>query len=211
MTHYVALLRAVNVGGTGKLPMSELKSLCEAAGFANVRTWIASGNVLFTSRLGESAVKTKLEQQLHGYAGKAVGVLVRTAAEMAQVLADNPYPHVPGNRVVAIFSTPRHRRIHWTASSTRRPSWLRAANAKSTCATATPWPTHDSRSPPPNPVRHATSTPSPNGRSSPPSLERSRTHCRSSLGPPRLRAYPAKIIRLTADSGINSICRLCCN
>jgi uncharacterized protein (DUF1697 family) len=103
MTHYVALLRAVNVGGTGKLPMSELKTLAEAAGFANVRTYIASGNLLFTSRLGETAVKKKLEQALHDYAGKSVGVLIRNADEMAQVLADNPFPEAPGNRVVAIF------------------------------------------------------------------------------------------------------------
>jgi uncharacterized protein (DUF1697 family) len=103
MTHYIALLRAVNVGGTGKLPMSELKAMCEAAGFADVRTYIASGNVLFTSKLGESAVKKKLEQPLHDYAGKPVGVLIRSAAEMAQVLADNPFPEAAGNRVVAIF------------------------------------------------------------------------------------------------------------
>ena len=103
MTHYVALLRAVNVGGTGKLPMGELKSMCETAGFTDVRTYIASGNVLFTSKLGEAAVREKLEQQLHDYAGKPVGVLIRTAAEMARVLADNPFPEAPGNRVVAIF------------------------------------------------------------------------------------------------------------
>lgn len=103
MTHYIALLRAVNVGGTGKLPMSELKAMCEAAGFVEVHTWIASGNVVFTSNLGEPAVKKKLERQLHVYAGKPVGVLIRTAAEMAHVLADNPFPDAPGNRVVAIF------------------------------------------------------------------------------------------------------------
>ncbi len=103
MTDYVALLRAVNVGGTGKLPMSELKSMGKAAGFADVRTCIASGNLLFTSRLGEATVRKKLERQLHGYAGKPVGVLIRTAAEMARVLADNPFPEAPGNRVVAIF------------------------------------------------------------------------------------------------------------
>lgn len=103
MTRYVALLRAVNVGGTGKLPMSELKAIAEAAGFANVRTYIASGNLLFTSRLGETAIKKKLEQALHDYASKAVDVLVRSADEMARVLADNPFPDAPGNRVVAIF------------------------------------------------------------------------------------------------------------
>lgn len=103
MTHYVALLRAVNVGGTGKLPMSELKVLCESIGFADVRTYIASGNVLFTSKLGEAEVRKKLEQQLHQRAGKPVGVVIRTADEMAQVLADNPFTEAPGNRVVAIF------------------------------------------------------------------------------------------------------------
>ena len=103
MTSYVALLRAVNVGGSGKLPMSELKAMCEAAEFENVRTYIASGNALFHSRLDEQSIRKKLEQQLADYAGKPVGVLVRTADEMAGVLADNPFPEEPGNRVVAIF------------------------------------------------------------------------------------------------------------
>ena len=104
MTHrYVALLRAVNVGGTGKLPMAELKAMCESIGFAGVRTYIASGNVVFGSSLKEAAVKVALEQRLAVYAGKPVGVLVRTAAEMADVAAANPFPEEPGNRVVAIF------------------------------------------------------------------------------------------------------------
>lgn len=46
----VALLRAVNVGGTDKLAMSELKSMCEAIGFADVRTCIASGNAPLTGK-----------------------------------------------------------------------------------------------------------------------------------------------------------------
>ena len=64
MTAFVALLRAVNVGGTGKLPMSELKEMCEALGFAGVRTYIASGNVVFESRKSEAAVKKALEASL---------------------------------------------------------------------------------------------------------------------------------------------------
>ena len=46
MPVFIALLRAINVGGTGKLPMSDLKRLCEKVGFRNVRTYIASGNVV---------------------------------------------------------------------------------------------------------------------------------------------------------------------
>ncbi|MFC5580125.1 DUF1697 domain-containing protein [Rhodanobacter terrae] len=103
MTSYVALLRAVNVGGTGKLPMSELKAMCEAAGFEAVHTYIASGNVVFSSKLAEKAVKREIERRLQDYAGKPVGVLVRSAAEMAAVLAANPFAEAPANRTVAIF------------------------------------------------------------------------------------------------------------
>jgi uncharacterized protein (DUF1697 family) len=103
MASFVALLRAVNVGGTGKLPMNELKAICEELGFGAVRTYIASGNVVFTSRKSEAAVKAALEKRLEVYAGKPVGVLVRTAAEMAQVLADNPFPKAAPNRTMAVF------------------------------------------------------------------------------------------------------------
>jgi uncharacterized protein (DUF1697 family) len=103
MTSFVALLRAVNVGGTGKLPMSELKAICEELGFTQVRTYIASGNVVFASRKSEAAVKAALEKRLAAYAGKAVGVLVRSAAEMAQIAADNPFPNAAPNRTMAIF------------------------------------------------------------------------------------------------------------
>ena len=60
MVSFVALLRAVNVGGTGKLPMSNLKAMCEAIGFQTVRTYIASGNVVFRSAWSELEVKTAL-------------------------------------------------------------------------------------------------------------------------------------------------------
>ena len=103
MPAYVALLRAVNVGGTGKLPMSELKAMCVAEGFAGVQTYIASGNVVFESKLPAAKVKAALEKRLQAYAGKPVGVVIRTAAEMAAVLAANPFPKAPGNWTVAIF------------------------------------------------------------------------------------------------------------
>lgn len=103
MTVFIALLRAVNVGGSGKLPMSNLKRLCESAGFKAVRTYIASGNVVFESKMAEPEVKAALEATLGGYAGKPVGVLVRTSGEMADVLANNPFPDAAPNRTVAIF------------------------------------------------------------------------------------------------------------
>jgi uncharacterized protein (DUF1697 family) len=103
MVAFVALLRAVNVGGTGRLPMSDLKAICEELGFGAVRTYIASGNVVFTSRKSEAAVKSALEKRLAAYAGKPIGVLVRSAAEMARVASDNPFPKAAPNRTMAVF------------------------------------------------------------------------------------------------------------
>ncbi|MES2324341.1 MAG: DUF1697 domain-containing protein [Pseudomonadota bacterium] len=103
MTTYIALLRAVNVGGTGKLPMTELKSMCEQAGFKNTRTYIASGNVVFDSAKAAARVKAELEALLEAYAGKRVDVMVRTGPEMAAVLAANPFPDAAPNRTVVIF------------------------------------------------------------------------------------------------------------
>ncbi len=103
MTAFIALLRAVNVGGTGKLPMEDLRALCAELGFASAQTYIASGNVIFTCREPETHIKTALEARLERYAGKKVGVLVRTAAEMALVSASNPFPHAAPNRTIAIF------------------------------------------------------------------------------------------------------------
>lgn len=103
MTVFVALLRAVNVGGTGKLPMADLRRLCAECGFERAETYIASGNAVFESDESESAVAKKLEAALAACAGKKVGVLIRSAAEMAAVAAENPFPGAPPARVLATF------------------------------------------------------------------------------------------------------------
>lgn len=103
MATYVALVRAVNVGGTGKLAMADLRALCADAGFTRVRTYIASGNVVLDSHAAPSAVKAELEGRLLAHADKPVGVIVRTAAEMAAVVQANPFPEAAPNRTVAIF------------------------------------------------------------------------------------------------------------
>ncbi len=103
MTAYVALLRAVNVAGTGKLPMAELRMMAQGLGLANVRTYIASGNLLFESALSERAVKAALETRLEAYTGKYVPIFVRTAAEMAAVRAADPFPDAHGSRHMVYF------------------------------------------------------------------------------------------------------------
>jgi len=103
MSVYIVLLRAVNVGGTGKLPMAELKAMCEAEGFKKVKTYIASGNVVFETDTSAIGIKASLEKRLEAYAGKPVGVIVRTPKEMKMVLKGNPFPDAEPNRTVAIF------------------------------------------------------------------------------------------------------------
>jgi uncharacterized protein (DUF1697 family) len=103
MTKYVALLRAVNVGGTGKVAMAELKVMCREAGFTRVQTYIASGNVVFESKASSTRAKSNLERRLRDYAGKPVGVVVRTASEMQAILRANPFPKAAPNHTYTIF------------------------------------------------------------------------------------------------------------
>src|ERR1035438_3790357 len=103
MPAYIVLLRAVNVGGTGKLPMAEFKAMCAAAGFSKIQTFIASGNVVFETKMAPEKIRAALEARLESYAGKPVGVVIRTLGEMAAVLKANPFPKDPPNRTVAIF------------------------------------------------------------------------------------------------------------
>jgi uncharacterized protein (DUF1697 family) len=102
VTSYVALVRAVNVGGR-KLLMEDLRRIAGDLGFAQPRTFIASGNLLFESGLAEKTVKRTLEEALSEHTGATVEVMVRTAAEMAAAGKANPFPDAPANRVAAIF------------------------------------------------------------------------------------------------------------
>jgi uncharacterized protein (DUF1697 family) len=103
MTTFVALLRAINVGGTGKLPMAELVQICEGLGFSAVKTYIQSGNVVFRSRAGEGKVKAALHKALADRLGKPVGVLLRRPEDLERVLADNPFADAPPNKVIVVF------------------------------------------------------------------------------------------------------------
>jgi uncharacterized protein (DUF1697 family) len=90
MTKYIALLRGVNVGGNNKIAMPELKRAFEAAGFANVVTYINSGNLIFDSELGEAEVKTVCERVIVITFGLNITVGIITADELRDALT-----HVP--------------------------------------------------------------------------------------------------------------------
>lgn len=104
MTGWVALLRGVNVGGNNKVPMAELKALCEGLGLEHVQTYIASGNVAFASTDEEADLRGRIEQAIAAAYGRKLGVLVRSARDLALVMTANPFPDAPGNRVLVLFT-----------------------------------------------------------------------------------------------------------
>ena len=91
MPTYVALLRAVNVGGTGKLPMADLRKLLDGLGFKNIETYIQSGNVVFDAAGSAAKVKAAVEAGLEKLMGAPVEVMVRTHEELSRIIADNPF------------------------------------------------------------------------------------------------------------------------
>jgi uncharacterized protein (DUF1697 family) len=103
MTAYVALLRGVNLLGVSTIKMADLKAMAEGLGLQSTRTYIASGNLLFASDLSEEQLRILLEQRLEMHLGRAVGVIVRTAAEMEVAVRANPFTDLAGNRVQAFF------------------------------------------------------------------------------------------------------------
>ena len=103
MTAYVALVRAVNVSGTGKLPKEALKAMGEACGFDQCRTFINSGNLLFASGLGEAEVERRIEARVAEHFGKPFPVYVRSAAEMAEAVRRDPFTDDSPSRRFAHF------------------------------------------------------------------------------------------------------------
>jgi uncharacterized protein (DUF1697 family) len=103
MTKFVAFLRAVNVGGTGKLAMADLKSMCADAGFHQIETYIASGNVVFESKRSASRVQSELESRLRDHGQRPIQTFVRTALELHEVLRRNPFTKVEPKLTYVFF------------------------------------------------------------------------------------------------------------
>ncbi len=103
MTSYVALLRSVNLLGTSTLKMADLRAIAEESGLASPRTFIASGNLLFTSSMGEDELRQLLESRVELHMGRPVRVMVRTAEEIEAVHHSNPFPEAAGNNTLAFF------------------------------------------------------------------------------------------------------------
>jgi uncharacterized protein (DUF1697 family) len=92
MTVMVALLRGINVGGKGKLPMADLRAIVAGLGHEDVRTYIQSGNVVFDARsTSTDEVAAELAEAIARESEVAPAVVVRTAAELQAVVDDDPF------------------------------------------------------------------------------------------------------------------------
>jgi uncharacterized protein (DUF1697 family) len=103
----VALLRGINVGGAHKVPMAELRPLCEALGWQEVGTYIQSGNVVFRAGAAAAKLEADLESAIERHFGFAVAVIVRTALQWRALAAANPFPDAARdapNRVMIALS-----------------------------------------------------------------------------------------------------------
>lgn len=106
-TRYVAFLRGINVGGH-RVSMDRLRALFEELKFANVATFIASGNVLFDAPAGDRAkLEARIEAHLHAALGYEVATFLRTPAELAAIAAFRPFADAdldaPGHTVHVAF------------------------------------------------------------------------------------------------------------
>jgi len=97
-----ALLRGINIGPNKRISMSDLRSIVEGLGYTDVETYLQSGNVVFTpGKKGDHA--ERLSEAIEKETGHKVAVLVRTAKELAGVMAANPYPVTDPTKVVVAF------------------------------------------------------------------------------------------------------------
>jgi uncharacterized protein (DUF1697 family) len=102
-TRYVSLLRGINLGKTRQVSMPELAQVYAGLGLTDVATYIRSGNVVFTSDLDADEVCGRIERAVAAELSMDVDVVVRTHAEMAGVLARNPFPRADPAHLAVVF------------------------------------------------------------------------------------------------------------
>lgn len=105
MARNVAFLRGVNVGGRGKFPMADFKRALESIGATAVKTHLNSGNAVFTSGKRPDVLARELGRVIEAELGRAVDVVVRTAAQLRSVVDKDPFAGVAddGARYVVMF------------------------------------------------------------------------------------------------------------
>jgi uncharacterized protein (DUF1697 family) len=104
VTRYVALLRGVNVGGSNKVAMSDLRQVLGSLGHTDVTTYLQSGNAVFTSpRDDPAALAGEIERQIANDLGVRATVLIRSRDELAAVVDGNPFATTDPRRLHVAF------------------------------------------------------------------------------------------------------------
>jgi uncharacterized protein (DUF1697 family) len=89
---YVALLRGINVGGKNMIKMEGLRALFESLGFENVTSYINSGNLGFdSSAMSDAILAAMIHDAIEKELGLDISVMVRSSAEIAEIISNNPY------------------------------------------------------------------------------------------------------------------------
>ena len=102
VTRSAVLLRAVNVGGRNRIAMPAFRAVLEGVGCSDVATYLQSGNAVVTSRRSPPSLEKAVAAALGSELGLSVGVLVRTAAELDQLVAANPFPDVTDPKLLHV-------------------------------------------------------------------------------------------------------------
>jgi uncharacterized protein (DUF1697 family) len=103
VTVYVAFLRGINLGPTNKIAMPELRTMAEGLGYSGVATYINSGNLIVETTKKAAVVEQELAKAIKETFGFTIDVTVRTSAQLAKILADNPYPDGNPSQVTVAF------------------------------------------------------------------------------------------------------------
>jgi uncharacterized protein (DUF1697 family) len=98
-----ALLRGINIGPNKRIAMADLRAIVESLGHTDVETYLQSGNVVFTPKRRTKDLSAPLSAAIRDATGHEVPVVVRTGAELADVVDANPYPVDDPTRVVVAF------------------------------------------------------------------------------------------------------------
>ena len=88
---YIALLRGINVTGQNKIPMAGLRHVCAGLGWADVQSYIQSGNLIFRSETSPEKLEGELEAAIHDEFGLQIPVIVRNAEQWMGYVNNNPF------------------------------------------------------------------------------------------------------------------------
>ena len=136
MTTWIALVRAVNLAGRNAVAMSDLRTLCESCGLADVRTLLQSGNVVFRTARREAspALEQRLEKDMAARLGLETHFMVRSAEEWDAIVAKNPFraeaTRDPGHLVAMILkAAPAPASVKALQAAIKGPERLRASGS----------------------------------------------------------------------------------